>query len=58
MQRILAITGLTWKAAFRFRLFVVVAVLLLAAVIGLPIKTETIWVSMWLRSKALSTQYN
>jgi hypothetical protein len=37
MQRILAITGLTWKAAFRFRLFVVVAVLLLAAVIGLPI---------------------
>ncbi len=37
MQRIFAITGLTWKAAFRFRLFVVVAVLLLAAVIGLPI---------------------
>ncbi len=37
MQRILAITGLTWKAAFRFRLFVVVAVLLLAAVVGLPI---------------------
>ena len=37
MQRILAITGLTWKAAFRFRLFVVVAALLLAAVVGLPI---------------------
>src|SRR5712675_2243434 len=37
MQRILAITGLTWKAAFRFRLFLVIAVLLLAAVVGLPI---------------------
>src|SRR6476660_3155250 len=37
MQRLLAIAGLTWKAAFRFRLFLVVAVLLLAAVIGLPI---------------------
>jgi hypothetical protein len=28
---------LTWKAAFRFRLFLVIAVLLLAAVVGLPI---------------------
>ncbi|MDD5139710.1 MAG: hypothetical protein PHY43_05545 [Verrucomicrobiales bacterium] len=37
MQRILAITWLTWKAAFRFRLFLVIAVLLLAAVVGLPI---------------------
>ena len=37
MQRILAIAGLTWKAAFRFRLFIVVAVLLLASVVGLPI---------------------
>ncbi len=37
MQRLLAITWLTWKAAFRFRLFIVVAVLLLAAVVGLPI---------------------
>jgi hypothetical protein len=37
MQGILAIAGLTWKAAFRFRLFVVVAVLLLATVVGLPI---------------------
>ena len=37
MQRVLAIAGLTWKAAFRFRLFIVVAVLLLAAVVGLPI---------------------
>jgi hypothetical protein len=37
MQRLFAIAWLTWKAAFRFRLFVVVAVLLLAAVVGLPI---------------------
>ena len=36
MQRLFAITGLTWKAAFRFRLFLVVAVLLLASVVGLP----------------------
>jgi hypothetical protein len=37
MQRILAITWLTWKAAFRFRLFLVIAVLLVAAVVGLPL---------------------
>src|SRR5882672_6293778 len=37
MQRLLAIALLTWKAAFRFRVFLVVAVLLLAAVVGLPI---------------------
>src|SRR5579862_5062772 len=37
MQRILAITWLTWKAAFRFRLFLVIAALLLAAVVGLPL---------------------
>src|SRR3954447_25905232 len=37
MQRLLAIALLTWKAAFRFRLFLVLAGLLLAAVIGLPI---------------------
>src|SRR5436305_2087319 len=37
MQRLLAITLLTWKAAFRFRLFIVIAVLLLGAVIALPI---------------------
>ena len=37
MQRLLAITWLTWKAAFRFRLFVVIAVLLLASVVGLPL---------------------
>jgi hypothetical protein len=36
MQRIFAISWLTWKAAFRFRLFLVIAVLLLAAVVGLP----------------------
>jgi len=35
-QRIAAVMGLTWKAAFRFRLFIVVAVLLLLAVVGLP----------------------
>jgi len=37
MQKILAIALLTWKAAFRFRLFLVVAVLLLGAVVGLPL---------------------
>ena len=37
MQRILAIAGLTWKAAFRFRLFLVIAVLLLASVVALPL---------------------
>ena len=37
MQRLLAIAWLTWKAAFRFRLFLVVAALLLAAVVGLPL---------------------
>src|SRR5260221_12382634 len=37
MQRLLAIAGLTWKAAFRFRLFLVVTVLLLAAIVGLPL---------------------
>jgi hypothetical protein len=37
MQRIFAIAILTWKAAFRFRLFIVIAVLLLASVVGLPL---------------------
>ncbi|MEJ0090996.1 MAG: hypothetical protein WDM80_14790 [Limisphaerales bacterium] len=37
MQRILAITWLTWKAALRFKLFLVIAVLLLAAVVALPL---------------------
>jgi hypothetical protein len=37
MQRLFAIIWLTWKAAFRFKLFIVVALLLLAAVVGLPL---------------------
>jgi hypothetical protein len=37
MQRILAITWLTWKAALRFRLFPVIAALLILAVVGLPL---------------------
>src|SRR3989442_13366603 len=37
MQRVSAIALLTWRAAFRFRLFLVVAVLLLASVVGLPL---------------------
>ena len=37
MQRLLAIAWLTWKAAFRFRLFLVLAFLLLASVVGLPL---------------------
>src|SRR5208282_2263367 len=37
MQKTLAIAWLTWKAAFRFRLFLVIAVLLLIAVVGLPL---------------------
>jgi hypothetical protein len=37
MQRTFAIAWLTWKAALRFRLFLVIAVLLLAAVVGLPV---------------------
>ena len=37
MQPLLAIAWLTWKAAFRFRLFLVVALLLLGSVVGLPL---------------------
>jgi len=37
MQRLFAIALLTWKAAFRFRLFLVLAVLLLASVVALPL---------------------
>ena len=37
MQRIFAIIWLTWKAAFRFRLFLVITALLLLAVVGLPL---------------------
>jgi hypothetical protein len=36
-QRIAAVMGLTWKAAFRFRLFLVITFLLLACVVGLPL---------------------
>lgn len=37
MQQLLAIVGLTWKAAFRYRLFWVLTALLLGAVVGLPL---------------------
>src|SRR5438128_2734376 len=37
MQKILAIAWLTWKAAVRFRLFLVIAALLVLAVVGLPL---------------------
>jgi hypothetical protein len=37
MQQLFAIITLTWKAALRFRLFVVIAVLLLLSVVGLPL---------------------
>ena len=40
MQRILAIAGLTWKAALRFKLFLVIAALLILAVVGLPLVIE------------------
>jgi hypothetical protein len=40
MQRLFAIALLTWKAALRFRLFLVIAVLLLASVVGLPLLIE------------------
>src|SRR5947208_14414956 len=37
MQRLFAIASLTWKAAFRFRLFWVLTALLLGSVVGLPL---------------------
>jgi ABC-type transport system involved in multi-copper enzyme maturation permease subunit len=37
LQSLLAVAGLTWKAALRYRLFLVVAVLLLASVVALPL---------------------
>jgi hypothetical protein len=37
MQKIFAIAWLTWKAALRFRLFLVIAALLVLAVVGLPL---------------------
>jgi hypothetical protein len=40
MQRIFAIAWLTWKAALRFKLFLVIGVLLILAVVGLPLVIE------------------
>src|SRR6202142_4442029 len=37
MNKIATIAGLTWKAAFRYRLFWILAALLAAAVVGLPL---------------------
>ncbi|HTV63519.1 MAG TPA: hypothetical protein VMH30_13215 [Verrucomicrobiae bacterium] len=37
MQQIFAIAGLTWRAALRFKLFLVIATLLVLAVVGLPL---------------------
>jgi len=37
MQRLFAICWLTWKAALRFRLFLVIAALLLVSVVALPL---------------------
>ncbi|HVU99839.1 MAG TPA: ABC transporter permease, partial [Verrucomicrobiae bacterium] len=37
MRRLFAIAGLTWKSAFRFRLFLVLAALLILSVICLPV---------------------
>ena len=37
MNKILTIAGLTWKSAFRYRLFWVMVVMLFAAVVGLPL---------------------
>jgi hypothetical protein len=37
MNKILTIAGLTWKSAFRYRLFWILTFLLAAAVIGLPL---------------------
>src|SRR6516165_8260293 len=41
MQRLFAIVTLTWRAAFRFKLFIVVAGLVLLAVLGLPLLIKT-----------------
>jgi hypothetical protein len=37
LKRILTIAGLTWKSAFRYRLFWILAALLVASVVALPI---------------------
>ena len=39
-QQVAAVMGITWKAAFRFRLFLVLSVLLIASVVVLPILTK------------------
>ncbi len=41
MKKIAAIAGLTWKSAFRYRLFWIMAGLLAAAVVGLPLLLKT-----------------
>jgi hypothetical protein len=41
MQRVLAICWLTWKAALRFKLFIVIAALLILAVVGLPLVVKS-----------------
>jgi hypothetical protein len=41
MNKIAAIVGLTWKSAFRYRLFWIMAALLAAAVVGLPLLLKT-----------------
>lgn len=41
MQKIFAICWLTWKAALRFKLFIVIAALLVAAVVGLPLVIQS-----------------
>jgi len=40
VKRILVIARLTWKSAFRYRLFWIMAVLLLTAVVGLPLALQ------------------
>ena len=41
MNKVLTIAGLTWKSALRYRLFWIVAALLAAAVVGLPLILKT-----------------
>jgi hypothetical protein len=41
MQKIFAICWLTWKAALRFKLFLVIAALLILAVVGLPLVVKS-----------------
>jgi hypothetical protein len=41
MNKILTIAGLTWKAAFRYRLFWILTIMLAAAVVGLPLMLKS-----------------